>query len=176
MPCFSKSRVVWFRKRATSLSIRSGAAVYTRSSKNLLFCLCCANPQVMPLMPKTNPKTARLFHFIIVCLHSYSRTVASPCAAETGRPASGVRLPLEVRAVQIGLRQVLRLLNRGRNDQVRVAIRLGDAIEILRQRGLRTVRDAVLPQVPGPEIGSDDLQRTGQRRLAAEAGDHLPLC
>src|SRR5687768_14574719 len=175
MPCFSKSRVVWFRKRATSLSIRSGAAVYTRSSKNLLICLCCANPQVMPLMPNTNPRTARLFHVIIVCLHSYSRTVASPCAAGTGRPAGGVRLPLEVRAVQIGLRQVLRILDRRRDDQMRVTIRLGDAIEVLRQRGLRTVWDAVLPQVPGLEIGSDDLQRTGERRLAAKAGEHLPL-
>src|SRR5258705_14020702 len=79
-------------------------------------------------------------------------------------PLRGIRLALEVRAAGVPRVQVLRVLDDGRDEQVRVTVRLADAAEIFRDDSAGAVGDAVPLQVPGPHAGRHDLQLRGGNR------------
>src|SRR5262252_8391619 len=72
--------------------------------------------------------------------------------------------------------QKLRILDDRRHYQPAIAVVLrSEDIEVLGEQRVRAERHAVLPQVPGPDAGGDDLEpTTGFRRRPAEHATATP--
>src|SRR6185295_8099596 len=88
-------------------------------------------------------------------------------------PTRCIRLFLEVNAVPIRLRQVLRVDDFYRYDQERVAAGYLKKIEVLGERGVRAIRHAVAHQVPWLRLRRYDFERgsrcsTSSNREAAQ--------
>src|SRR5690349_21015854 len=81
-------------------------------------------------------------------------------------PVRVVRLFLEMNAVPIRLRQVLRIDNFNRHDKQWIAGRHLKKVEVLRERGVRAVRHTVAHQVSWPRFRRYHFQR-GTRRSAS---------
>src|SRR5262245_6560699 len=86
----------------------------------------------------------------------------------TGRnlPFRPVRLALEMRAPRVSGVEILRILDDGGHDQIRVAVRFVDPAEILGDHGVGAVWDAVALQVARTHARRDDLQLSLGHRTA----------
>src|SRR5579884_4319660 len=100
--------------------------------------------------------------------------------ARRGMPLRAVRLFFEMVAGDEGLLQVHRIFHNDGIDQIRVAVGLHGAIDVLGDLGVGAVGDAVLAEVAGFHVSGDDLERAALRRrcrpaATAGGGDGLPL-
>src|SRR5439155_4850023 len=89
-------------------------------------------------------------------------------------PASRTRLPLELHGSDVRLREVLRILEEVRHDEVVDAF-VGQRREVFGQRRVRAVRDAVLAEVARSKVPRLHLQGT-MPWLPASAGHPAATC
>src|SRR5258705_1003998 len=101
-----------------------------------------------------------------VRLYVRQRSALPALLARRRLPLRGIRLALEVRAAGLPRVEVLRVIDDGRDEQVRVTVRLADAAEIFRDDSAGAVGDAVPLQVPGSHAGRHDLQLRGGNRFS----------
>src|ERR1041384_2250279 len=78
--------------------------------------------------------------------------------AGRGAPLGAVRFLLEVRARPEALIQVLGVGHHRRDQEPFVAVRRGEAIEVLGHRRVLAVRHAVLPQPAAAQVIGGDFQ------------------
>src|SRR5215472_2673045 len=96
-------------------------------------------------------------------------TAQPPCGSGLPRlasrrsPSSGVGLFLEVSAGDELLLQILRIVDDGRHDEPRIAIRLIGAIEILGKDRIAAIRHTVLAQISGAHVGGNHFEGTPAR-------------
>src|SRR5258705_11752981 len=76
-------------------------------------------------------------------------------------PARRVPLLLERDAIHVRLREIHRVRDDGVDHEPAVAVRLGERVEELLDRGVLAVGDAVLPQVSRPQAVGDEPQVAG---------------